>query len=40
MLLNDVLDKILTGKFYYKSKKMTDKLSSEDIKAGKTSKYL
>ena len=40
VLLNEVLDQILTGKYYYKSKKMFDKKSEEDLKAGKTSKYI
>ena len=39
-LLNKVLDEILTGKFYYHSNHMFEKISLEDLQKGKTSKYL
>ncbi|CDW79906.1 UNKNOWN [Stylonychia lemnae] len=39
-LLNQVLNEILTGKFYYKSNKMTENMVEKDLKLGKTTKYL
>lgn len=39
-VLNEVLDQVLTGKFYYQSDKMEKKIEQEELRYGKTTKYL
>lgn len=39
-VLDKVLEDILTGKFYYRSRKMVSKMQLEDLRWGRIGKYL